>query len=68
MMSLLIGDIASDRISTGKANAICNAGGKMLKAIELEQKYGRPVTNATGDKILQLAPKVSTDSGNGCTS
>lgn len=38
-MSLLIGDIATGRIDTRTANAICNAGGKLLKIAEMQHKY-----------------------------
>jgi len=40
MMSALMGDIATGRITPGVANALCNAGGKLLKVVELENKYG----------------------------
>ena len=39
MMSALIGDIATDRVDPKQANAICNAGGKLLKVVEMQQKY-----------------------------
>lgn len=38
--SVLLGDIVAGRISHKQANAVANAGSKMLKAAELEQKYG----------------------------
>ena len=43
LMSALIGDVATGRIDTRRANAMCNAGGKLLKVVELQQKYGTPV-------------------------
>lgn len=29
-----------DRIEAAAANAICNAGGKLLKIVEMQHKYG----------------------------
>jgi hypothetical protein len=42
LMSALIGDIATNRIDAKTANALCNAGGKLLKVVELQHKYGTP--------------------------
>lgn len=39
-MSMLIGDIAAERINARTANAMCNAGGKLLKVVEMQHKYG----------------------------
>lgn len=52
-MSLLMADILSERISTTMANAVCNGAGKMLKAAELQQRFGKTV-KVTGEKELQL--------------
>lgn len=52
-MSALIGDIAAQRIDARAANAICNAGGKLLKIVEMQHKYGGPKTD---EKVLVLAP------------
>jgi hypothetical protein len=52
LMSLLIGDIASDRIDAKTANAMCNAGGKLLKVVEMQHKYGG--NNAAKVKTLSL--------------
>lgn len=40
VMSLLIGDIVTERIPARQANAICNACGKLLKVVEMQHKYG----------------------------
>lgn len=40
-MSALMSDITSSRIEPRVAAAACNAGGKLLKVIEMEHKYGR---------------------------
>lgn len=53
LMSALIGDIASQRIDPRQANAICNAGGKLLRIVELQQKFGGPKDE---EKVLVLSP------------
>lgn len=53
MMSTLIGDIAARRIEPMEANAICRAGGALLRIVELQYKYG---VTAGDEKHLQLAP------------
>ena len=40
-MSALMTDLISGDITPQIANAVCNAGGKLLKVVELEQRYGR---------------------------
>lgn len=45
MMSTLMADLAEDRISPSLGNAIANAGGKLLKVIEMQLKYGKPSGN-----------------------
>lgn len=50
-MSELIGDIATERISAPRANAICNAGGKLLKTVELQHRYG-PKASREGLPLL----------------
>ena len=52
-MSLLMADVLAERVSTSMANAVCNGAGKMLKAVEMQQRYGK--TKAGGsDKELKL--------------
>lgn len=53
VMSALISDIIEERVDSDTANAICNAGGKLLKVIELQQKYGTPI-GTNGDGALRL--------------
>jgi hypothetical protein len=36
----LIPDILSGRVTPQVANAVCNAGGKLLKIVEMQYKYG----------------------------
>lgn len=40
-MSALMTDTISGAITPSVTNAVCNAGSKLLKMAELEQKYGR---------------------------
>lgn len=51
-MSLLMADLISERVGTSIGNAVCNAGAKMLKAAEMQQRFG--VSNKQGRKELQL--------------
>lgn len=41
-MSALMVDAVAGRISAGTCNAACNAGGKLLKIVEMQLKYGTP--------------------------
>lgn len=40
LMSALMEDVIEGRITPNVANAACNAGGKLLKVIEMQYKYG----------------------------
>lgn len=55
-MGALMGDLASHRLKESVGNAICNAGGKMLKAVELNIKYGQS-QEGTNLKNLRLINK-----------
>ena len=39
-------DLIEGRISPAIGNATCNAGGKLLKAVELQYKYGKPAAGS----------------------
>ncbi len=39
LMSAIMSDVIAGRITPGMTNAACNAGGKLLRMVELEQKY-----------------------------
>lgn len=54
MMSALMSDLIDGRVTPSVGNATCNAGGKLLKVVEMQYKYG---TRGTGDtpKTLLLA-------------
>jgi hypothetical protein len=53
-MSALMADLGNGLISESRANAICNAGGKLLKAVELEQRFGIRAPAGDGSKTLSL--------------
>jgi len=54
MMSALMSDLIEGRVTPSVGNATCNAGGKMLKVVELQYKYGT-VGPGQKDKTLVLA-------------
>lgn len=56
-MSDLMQDILAGRIGYREANAVCAAGGKMLRVIELTHKYGRKAGDPASDSepVLDLA-------------
>lgn len=54
LMSALMSDVIEGRVTPQVANAACNAGGKLLKVVEMQYQYG-----TTGDgspKTILLAP------------
>ena len=54
LMSALMSDLLSGAVDHPTANAVCNAGGKLLKVVEMEQKYGVGKKKTTSG--LSLAP------------
>jgi hypothetical protein len=62
LMSALMSDLIEGRVTPNIGNATCNAGGKLLKVVEMQYKYG---TDGPGQqKILTLAldaPIIGTD-------
>jgi hypothetical protein len=52
-MSALMTDLIEGRVSPGIGNAACNAGGKLLKVVELQHRYGTPGPGHQ-NKILDL--------------
>ena len=40
VMSALMSDLLEGRVAPSVGNAACNAGGKMLKSVEMQFKYG----------------------------
>ena len=53
-MSGLMSDLIEGKVAPQVGNAACNAGGKLLKVVEMEYKYGQPSRTAPG-RQLQLA-------------
>jgi hypothetical protein len=53
LMSAIMSDLLSGAVTPGVANATCNAGGKLLKMVELNLKYGQAQLEG-GMKNLQL--------------
>ena len=50
LMSALMGDIAMGRIGPSHANALCNAGGKLLKIVEMQHRYAGGKIGVNGEK------------------
>lgn len=40
VMSALMGDLIAGRVTPQVGNATCNVGGKLLKIVEMQQRYG----------------------------
>lgn len=55
VMSAIMTDLVAGRLAPNVANAMCNAGGKMLKAVEMQMKYGVASQDVPGRKVLVLA-------------
>ncbi len=51
-MASLMADLLEGRITPATGNACCNAGGKLLKAVEMKYKYGMQSPN--GERVLAL--------------
>jgi hypothetical protein len=58
LMSALMSDVIEGRLSPMVSNAAVNAGGKLLKVVEMEYKYGRQPDAPTQRKpTLSLVPE-----------
>jgi hypothetical protein len=53
-MSALMSDVIEGAITPIVANATVNAGGKLLKVVEMQYRYGQP--KASAPMALTLAP------------
>lgn len=53
LMSALMGDVITGTVSPDVTNAACNAGGKLLKMVELEYKYA--ANAARRERVLHLS-------------
>lgn len=59
MMSALMSDVVHGRVNPNISNAVCNAGGKLLKVIEMEYKYsGRPRRTVNRLSLAKVARLV----------
>lgn len=56
-MSSLISDIIARRVTPEVGNAACNAGGKLLKVVEMQYKFGNP--SERNGAVLVLAAGVT---------
>jgi hypothetical protein len=55
VMSALLSDTIAGRVDPQISNAACNISGKLLKVVELQFKYGKPV-DGVAERMLQLTP------------
>lgn len=53
-MSALMSDLVGGRVSPMVGNAACNAGGKLLKVVEMQMKFGTASASQQGAKVLFL--------------
>lgn len=60
-MAALMTDIVEGKVSPGMGNASCNAGGKLLKVVEMEYKYGTKDDKGNPNKTLTLAFEQPTE-------
>ena len=56
MMSTLMVDVVEGSISPGIANATCNAGGKLLKVVEMQIRYGTTGHDGKSKELLLMPP------------
>lgn len=63
-MAALMSDLVGGRVSPMVGNAACNAGGKLLKVVEMQMKYGAASASQQGAKVLFLTgtPEPLTES------
>lgn len=55
-MSAIMADVGAGRLTPQVGNAMVNAGGKLLKVVEMQLRYG---TSGPGqDKVLVLADAI----------
>lgn len=58
-MSALMTDVIEGNVTPMVANAAVNAGGKLLKSVELQLKYGQPGGNGVGKTLLLCSDGTS---------
>lgn len=57
-MSALMSDLLAGTVSPQVGNAACNAGGKLLKIIEMQHRYGVTEGQQPKEKVVSLATGV----------
>lgn len=53
LMSALLSDTIAGRVDPRVSNAACNVGGKLLKCVEMQFRYGKK-GNGINDRMLAL--------------
>lgn len=64
LMSALMSDLIEGRLTPNVGNAACNAGGKLLKVVELQYKYGTQNGNQSRSLLLADLGEQEDDEGN----
>lgn len=62
-MSAIISDLATASITPQNANAMCNATGKMLKAADMQMRYGTTVSTPEGNAPVRDLILVPDENG-----
>ncbi len=57
LMGALMADVIHGRVSPQTAKAACNAGGKLLKVVEMQLKYGRTSDNGESRQLQLTSEK-----------
>ena len=55
VMSALMGDLIAGRVTPQVGNATCNVGGKLLKIVEMQHRYGTTGDSGMSPKTIMLA-------------
>ena len=53
-MSALMSDLIEGNVAPNVGNAACNAGGKLLRVVELQYRYGTAIDGAPKTLILSI--------------
>jgi hypothetical protein len=65
LMSSLMSDLIEGKVTASVGNATCNAGGKLLKMVEMTYKYGSPNGQSNPKKTLTIAFESQPDCNDG---
>jgi hypothetical protein len=63
-MSALMSDLIDGRVTPSIGNATCNAGGKLLKVVEMQYKYGTAGPGQNKTLVLAIETKSLPSPGN----